>query len=191
MSDMVEPASPAGRVQPSVGVLDLFVAFSTVGIVGFGGVMPWVRWMLVEKRGWLTDEEFINVLSLSQLLPGGNVMNIAVAVGNRFAGFTGAAVALVGLMLLPSLLVLAIGLVYATYGNLPWVQGAFRSVAAAAAGLIIAMGLRFAYPMRRNPRAMLFMGATLVASAAFSLPLLWTIALFLPTSILAAWIFRK
>src|SRR5689334_2339669 len=84
----------------------LFVGFLIVGMQGFGGVLPFARRMLVEQRRWLSEREFIEVLSLSQFLPGPNIVNVSIIVGSRFRGPSGAAAASLGLMLMPFLIVL-------------------------------------------------------------------------------------
>ena len=184
---MVQPLPERRTVSPA----SLFMAFAGISLIGFGGVLPWVRWMLVEKRGWMTDEELVNALSVSQILPGGNVMNIAVFVGTRFGGFTGAAAALTGLVLLPSFIVIGIGVIAETFAQEPAVQGLFRAVSAAAAGLIIAMGLRMSWRFRVDPRALTAMLATVLAMAVLKLPLIVILATVLPASLAAVVLGRR
>ena len=117
---------PARRVT----LLDLFLGFGSVGLLGFGTALPWARWMLVEKRRWLSEEEMINVLALCQFLPGPNVCNISVCVGARFGGILGSVVALTGLMLAPIMIVLGLATIYASFGHLSAVQAAFRGAGA-------------------------------------------------------------
>ena len=167
-----------------VGPGELFLAFAGISLMGFGGVLPWVRWMIVERRRWMVEEEFVNALSLCQLIPGGNVMNIAVYVGARFGGLLGALSALAGLLLVPCLIVIGLGGLYQAYGDLPSVQGMFRAVSATAAGLILGMGLRIAWRYRKDVRALPVMAATILAMAWFKLPLLWILATILPASLL-------
>ncbi|MEY4592333.1 MAG: chromate transporter subunit, partial [Pseudomonadota bacterium] len=80
-----------------VGVWALFLGFSTVGLSGFGGVLPFARRMLVERRQWLSGEEFNSLMGMCQFLPGPNVVNLAVCVGRRFAGVSGAISGVLGL----------------------------------------------------------------------------------------------
>src|SRR4051812_37059523 len=79
----------------------LFLCFLTMGLTSFGGVLPWARRMLVEERAWLTNKEFLDALSLGQILPGPNVVNLSIMVGARFHGAVGAVLAFSGLMLAP------------------------------------------------------------------------------------------
>src|SRR5665647_1519263 len=89
---------------PAVTTRELFVGFLQVGLSGFGGVLPFARRMLVDKRRWLTELEFNEVLSLSQFLPGPNIVNVSIIVGRRFQGPIGALAATLGLMLMPLIL---------------------------------------------------------------------------------------
>lgn len=75
-------ASTRGDAYP--GVADLFLTFLTITMSGFGGVLPWARRTLVDKKRWLNDEEFAEALALSQFLPGPNIVNLAIVVGQRY-----------------------------------------------------------------------------------------------------------
>lgn len=171
------------------GLADLFLAFSGIAVMGFGGVLPWARRMLVEQRRWTSEEEFAELLSLCQFLPGGNIINIAVVVGERQRGVAGSLVAVSGLMAAPVLIVLALGTLYLQYGDLPQVQGALTGVASAAAGLILAMAAKMGEPlMRRSGRlALAFVVATFlgVGVLRYSLPIV--VLVLAPLSIAAAW----
>ncbi|KRE18233.1 hypothetical protein ASE63_03455 [Bosea sp. Root381] len=174
-----------------MGNLDLFLAFSGISIMGFGGVLPWVRWMIVERKGWLDEDEFVNALSLCQILPGGNVMNIAVYIGARFGGLAGAISAFAGLLLAPCLIVLGLGGLYQAFGHLPAVQGMFRGAAACAAGLILGMGLRMAWRYRGDARALPVIAVTILAMVWLRVPLLLLLATILPASLALAWSARS
>ena len=110
--------------------------------------MPFARRMLVEERRWLSAEEFTDVLSLCQLLPGPNIVNVAVCVGARYHGVRGALAAFAGLMTAPFFIIIALGALYTEYGHLPAVAALFRGISAAAAGLVVAMGLKMATSRR-------------------------------------------
>src|ERR1700693_5989276 len=102
----------------------LFVGFMHVGLQGFGGVLPFARRMLIEQHRWLTEREFTEVLSLSQFLPGPNIINAAIIIGNRFRGPLGSMAASLGLMLMPFIIVLVLASLYARYAGLDAVRGA-------------------------------------------------------------------
>jgi len=133
--------------------------------------MPWVRRMAVEQRRWLTAAEFSGMLGLCQFLPGGNVMNVTVALGARFHGAAGAATAFTGLMAAPVVSVIAMGVVYDRYGELPVVRHAFAGLAAAASALVLANALKIAAPLRSMPIGIGIALATFIAIAVLRLPL--------------------
>ncbi|MBK8739113.1 MAG: chromate transporter [Betaproteobacteria bacterium] len=176
---------------PAVSTSELFTAFLKVGLSGFGGVLPFARRMLVEQRKWLTELEFNEVLSLSQFLPGPNIVNVTVIVGRRFQGVAGAVAATLGLMLMPMVIVLALAAVYGQFAQIAAVKSATHAVSAAAAGLIIAVGFRMARPLRRTPWQV---GIAVVAFAAIGvarLPLLWVLAALAPLAVGVAWWTRR
>ena len=128
----------------------LFLGFSSVGLSGFGGVLPFARRMLVEERRWMTAEEFNAQLGLCQFLPGPNVINLAVVVGKRYQGALGAIVATVGLLAGPLAIVLLLALLYDAYGSLPLAQGMLRGIAAVGCGLLFAMAWRMGAAIREK-----------------------------------------
>ncbi|ACR30365.1 chromate transporter [Burkholderia glumae] len=167
----------------AVGIGELFVGFLGLGLVSFGGALPFARRALVEERRWLTPEEFTDLLGLCQFLPGGNVINLSVAVGMRFRGVPGALAGLLGLIAGPTLVVVGLGVIYARTQGDPRVQHLFGGLAAAAAGLLIAMAVKVARPLRQAPAAA---GVALLAFAAIAvarLPLLATMLVLTPLSI--------
>ncbi len=166
----------------------LFRCFLVIGITGFGGVLPVVVHEIVRKREWLDAEEFTEILSICQVLPGPNIVNISVLFGMRVAGLRGGLVSLMGLLLLPVALVLVLGTLYSGFADVPQVQGAVRAVAAGAAGLLIAVSLRLLWPQRRNP-LVLGLGAVVVVAAAWvRWPLIWVILCFGPLSLLLTYL---
>ena len=165
---------------------ELFLRFTQVAVSGFGGVLPFARRMLVDERGWLSAEEFADVFSLCQLLPGPNIVNIAVCVGARYHGARGAAAAAAGLMTAPFLIMLAIGALYTKYGDLPAVAGVFHGFAAAAAGLILAVGIKMAGSRRLRSAMALFAAATFVGIAILKIPLVLLLLAAGPASVAAA-----
>ncbi len=168
--------------------LDLFLGFTRVAAFAFGGVLPWARFVVVERRRWLSSEEFTDILAMSQLLPGPNIVNMAVAIGARFRGPTGSLAAVAGLLVLPVAVVLMLASLYGRFAELPAVQGALGAMAAAAAGLVLAMAAKIAEPVLRARFrvAAPFVVATFVAVAVFRLPLWPVIAVVAPLSVLAS-----
>ena len=125
---------------PHVTAWALFLVFSQITLSGFGGIVFWARRVLVERQHWLTEQEFVDLLALGQLLPGPNVLNVTVMVGYRCAGWAGAAAAVTGFLGWPCLLVIALGMLHQRYGTHPLVQPALNGMAAVSAGLLLAAG---------------------------------------------------
>jgi chromate transporter len=182
-------ALPDTLAAPAVSKRDLFVCFLQMGLVSFGGVLPWARRMLVEQRRWLSNEEFVHMLSLGQMLPGPNVVNVSIMVGNRFHGGIGALLAITGLLLAPLLIILVLALLYTEYGHLPAVQRAFAGTAAATAGLVLAMGIKMLVLQPRTWPVGVVTVATFAGAGLLGLPLLAVLAVLAPLGILLAWKF--
>jgi chromate transporter len=179
-------SAPAAR-QPRVSPLELFLAFSQLALSGFGGVLPWAHRTLVERKAWLTQREFVETLALGQLLPGPNIGNMAVMIGYRFAGYTGAAAAFAGLVGGPFLLMIALGMLYSRYGALPLVQQALSGMSSVAAGLVLATGLKMSASMKRRRRPWLFALLALAGVGVLRWPLLLVVGALAPFAIVAAW----
>lgn len=170
-----------------VSTAALFFGFLRVGLSGFGGVLPFARRMLVERERWLTEQEFTEVLSLGQFLPGPNIVNVSVIVGRRFGGAIGATAATAGLMLMPLAIVLLLAVIYAQFAQIEAVRNACTAVSAAAAGLVLAMGLKMARPIAGTPWQVGIGVVALLAIGFLRTPLLWTLALLAPVAVAIAW----
>ena len=143
----------------------LFLGFSSVGLSGFGGVLPFARRMLVEQKRWMSADEFNTQLGLCQFLPGPNVINLSVLVGKRYQGVAGAIVAPLGLLAAPLLIVLLLALAYDRWGSLPLAQGMLRGIAAAGCGLLFAMAWRMGTALKDKPFFLPFTVLTVAAIA--------------------------
>ena len=137
------------RTQPQ-SLTDLFVSFSLLALQGFGGVLAVVQRELVEKKRWMTREEFVEEWAVAQIMPGPNVVNLSLMIGSRYFGFKGAMAALAGMLAAPLVIVLLLALVYAQFADHSGVQGALRGMAAVAAGLIAATGLKLFGALQKN-----------------------------------------
>lgn len=158
---------------------DLFWSFSWLALQGFGGVLAVVQRVLVEKKQWLTREQFVEEWAVAQILPGPNVVNLALMLGDRYYGFSGAMLAMAGMLFFPLLIVLAMVVLYSGVADMPQVQGALRGMGAVTAGLITATGLKLLPALQRNPLGKvlcwLAVALTFVAIALLRVPLLWVL----------------
>jgi chromate transporter len=168
------PSSAAARPESP---RSLFVAFTGLALQGFGGVLAVVQRELVERRRWLTNEEFIEDWAVAQVMPGPNVVNLALMIGDRHFGLRGAAAALAGMLAVPTLLLLALAALYAGFADHPAMAGALRGMGAVAAGLIGGMALKLAAALRQHPLGWPIAGAlallTALAVGGLRVPLPW------------------
>ena len=141
---------PTGRAQPR-SLADLFFSFSWLALQGFGGVLAVVQRELVERKRWMSNEEFIEDWAVAQILPGPNVINISMMIGSRYFGLPGALAALSGMLVFPLVLLLGLTIAYVEFASSPAVIGALRGMATVAAGLIIGTGLKMLPALKKNP----------------------------------------
>ncbi len=173
--------------------LELFVSFSAMALQGFGGVLPIAQRAICERKRWLTRQEFLETFALSQVLPGPNICNLALILGDRYFGVRGATAALGGLFAGPLVIVIALAAFYEHFASVPAVAGALKGMGAVAAGLIGGMALKLASGLRGN--AMGVAACTVFAIATFALvgvlrvPLIW--ALFGIGPLACAWAWRR
>ena len=169
---------PLALAQPSCKK-ELFIAFTLLALQGFGGVIAIAQRVLCEQKRWLTREQFVEILAVAQVLPGPNVCNVALMIGDRFFGWRGAFAALAGMMAVPLVIVLMLTALYAHYAMNPAVSGALRGMGAVSAGLIVGTALKLVAALRSNPMQPPVCGAFLLAAfAAVALlrwPLVWVI----------------
>ena len=151
---MTPPPSPLSSNLPDhpqpQSLTDLFVSFTWLALQGFGGVLAVVQRELVEKKRWMTREEFLDDWAVAQIMPGPNVVNLSMMIGARAFGLKGAMAALAGMLTVPLILVLLLALVYAQVADHPAVAGALRGMGAVAAGLIAATGLKLFGALQSN-----------------------------------------
>ena len=158
---------------------DLFWSFSWLALQGFGGVLAVVQRELVEKKQWLTREEFVEDWAVAQILPGPNVVNLALMIGDRYFGMRGALSALAGMLTFPLVVVLILAAAFAGISDLPQVQGALRGMGAIAAALITATGLKLISAMKSNVMGQAVCWGlailTFIAIGVLRWPLLWVL----------------
>ncbi len=184
---MSEPAAGAGRVgaanESTLAVpasnKDLFVTFTFLALQGFGGVLAVAQRVLCEQKRWLSKEQFVDILALAQVLPGPNVCNVALMIGDRFSGWRGAFSALAGMMSVPLVVVLILTVLYAQYSGFPMVAGALKGMGAVSAGMIIGTALKLAPTLKQNPLGVPACagigGAMFVCVALLRWPLVWVL----------------
>ena len=192
LPDPPPPPANQNAPLPPPTLSELFRAFFSMALHGFGGVLPWARRAIVDEKRWMTAQEFNEAFAVSQFLPGANVVNLAVIFGGRLHGPAGAAVALAGLLLPPMAIVLALGALYGRYGDIDALQRILAGVAAAAAGLIGAIVIKMAQPLlREGAGALVIAAAGFVAVGVMRWPLPYVLLVLVPLSIALAWWVRR
>lgn len=185
---MAQDPQPLAR---PASLTELFTAFTALALQGFGGVLAVAQRVLCEERRWLSREDFVEILAVAQVLPGPNVVNMSLTIGDRFFGWRGAVVALAGMMSVPLVLVLVLAAVYTEFAQVPAVAGALKGMGAVAAGMIAGTALKLAPVLRGNPMGT--MACVIVASAAFIAiallrwPLLWVLPILGLAACAFAW----
>ena len=175
------PASPA----------EFFWACNGLALQGFGGVLAVAQRELVERRRWLTREQFIEMLSISQILPGPNIVNLALALGYRYFGLRGALAGMAGLLTLPLLIVLSLAALYSRFAHEPLLAAALRGMGAVAAGLLLATAAKLIGTLKGNALGLpLCLGAASLAFVAIALlrwPLVAVLGVLGSAAVTLAW----
>jgi chromate transporter len=158
-----QPATPA----------ELFSVFTRMALQGFGGVLPVTQRELVERQRWLSQQQFVEMLSLAQVLPGPNVVNLSLMIGDRFFGTRGAVAAMAGMLAAPLVVVLALAVLALQLQAHPWAAGALKGMGVVSAGLVIATAGKLAGSLRRNPLGLLLCAAAALLALAAVGALRW------------------
>ena len=191
MSEGAPAPAEAALAEPA-SLAELFFTFNRLALQGFGGVLAIAQHELVDRQRWLTRHQFVEMLSLSQVLPGPNVVNLALMFGDRFFGWRGALAALGGMLLVPLVIVLVLTAAYAELSGIEVVAGALRGMGAVAAGLVIATAFKLMGTLRSNrlglPLAAAFSIATFVMIALLRWPLVGVLGGLGSLAVLVAWI---
>jgi chromate transporter len=173
---------------PSPSALQLALTFNRIALASFGGgLSAWSRQVVVEDRGWMTDEEFLSAMTICRVLPVANQVNLAVFVGTKLSGALGALAAVGGLLALPIMIVLGLGALYLAHRDDPSVQSALRGVIAASVALSLSLAYKTGRKELRTWPAWLLFGAALLFSAIFRVPLLALLAVLIPVGLFWAW----
>ena len=166
------------RVPRSPG--EIFRVCTRIALQGFGGVLPIIQREWVEKERWLTREQFLEQLAVAQVMPGPNVVNLALIFGDRAFGLRGAMAGLGGMLLVPLGVVLVLTVGYTHYASHPVVAGALRGMGAAAAGLIFSTGIKLLSALRRSVMgwrtSLAFVALMFAGIALAGVPLIWMLA---------------
>jgi len=160
---VLQPETDRAVASAEVSIGQIFLEFLIIGASSFGGVVPYLRGSLVTKRHWIDDKEFVEMLSISQSLPGLNATNMAVVVGEKLRGWMGSVAAIVGICLPGGLLMYAVGMFYRSHGDHDFVTAGLKGVAAAAVGLILSTVVSLSKKSLSGKFDFVFMALTVIA----------------------------
>ena len=179
---MGQTAAPSPRVALSI----LFYEFLKVSLLASGGGIAWAHRITVERRRWLSDAEFTDIVSVCQFMPGPNVVGIAVCVGAKLRGLLGSVAATAGFVLIPGIVGFSLGVLWFRHTGVPLLQNVLIGISAAAAGMMIATGLRLLRAYRRRLPALLFAALAFAGITVGQFPLLLVLLILAPLSIAIA-----
>jgi chromate transporter len=177
---------PVEQSRRTVSKSELFFGFLKIGLLGFGGIAPWARHVIIEERRWLTEKEFAAILGIGQILPGPNTMNASVMIGDRFQGITGALLCLLGQMAMPLVIITSLAVVYQRYASVPEVKAALIGAAAGAAGLVLGTALKMAQKIKLTPLGLLVGLLAFGSIGLFQWPLVPVVVVLVPLGVAAA-----
>jgi chromate transporter len=180
MSD-VEP-------RPTVSLPEIFALFARIGLTSFGGgLSAWIYREVVDRRRWLTEPEFLAGLTLAQILPGPNVINVSIYIGQRLRGSAGSVIAAMALLLPPMVVAVALLALFRNFSDLDWLRDLLEGIAAAAVGLTFSVGYRAArHAMTSNRRAPAVLLVVFIAIGVLRWPLIPVVLVVAPLAVLAA-----
>jgi chromate transporter len=173
--------------RPIPSLLDLFLTYGRIGLIGFGGINAWARRVLVEEKRWLSDQDYAETLGLGQVLPGPNALNAAIMIGDRFHGTAGAIAAPVAMFGGPLILLAGLAMFYDAYGEVPVVKAVLAGVAAAAAGMVLGTAAKMTQKLKPPPMLLAVGLCTLLAAGVLRVPLPYVVLGLAPFGIAAAW----
>ncbi len=149
---------------------ELFTTFTAITLQAFGGALAHIERAVVQRKRWLTAEEFLGLFAISQALPGPTGISFCVLLGDRYFGLRGAAAALAGFILVPSVVVLLLAALFQHFQQLPWLQGALHGMGGASVGLVIVTAVRMSRSLRGDRLGMGVAALTFVAVALLQVP---------------------
>ncbi|MEZ2127576.1 MULTISPECIES: chromate transporter [unclassified Sinorhizobium] len=176
--------------EPVVGVnlLTLFLACLKLGLLSFGGGLSgWVYQDFVLRRGWISDEDFASSFAMGQMLPGGNVANLVICLGEQLRGPLGAAVAVFGLLVGPFFSVILMAGIVGAIPQAETLDVALGGAAAAAVGFLFNLCWRGVRRERNHPAMLVVIAAVVLGAGILKLPLLLVTLIVAPISIVIAW----
>ncbi|MET0316412.1 MAG: chromate transporter [Rhodococcus fascians] len=171
-----------------VGLFELALTFNHIALASFGGgLSAWSREILVVEKKWMGEAEFLSAMTMCRILPGANQVNMAVFAGTKMRAIPGAVAAIVGLCFLPMVFVLAMSFLYFSFKEVPAVKGVLHGASAAAVALTLTMVIKTGQKCLNGLVPVALFAGAFVLNGLLRWPLLVTLAIIAPLSLLWAW----
>jgi chromate transporter len=184
--------TPEGGKPATVPLIALLVTFLRLGTMTFGGsVQSWVHREIVERLGWLDNKSFLSGLTVAQVLPGANPVNIALYVGLQLRGGVGAGIAVLGMIVPSFCVILVLGYFYRAFGHLTVVHFVLAGLAASGVGATLTMGIKVARRLPRDWATMLIAVVVFLVVGVLRWPMVPVVAVAVPLSVLWAYVLER
>ncbi len=172
-----------------VSLIELLGVFMKIGMMSFGGALSgWMHREIVARRGWLAEEDFLSGLALGQIMPGANVANLSLYIGQRLRGGIGAVVALIGMLLPPMVFVVLLAVLYRHVAGVLWVHRFIDGVAAAAIGLTFMVGIRASRRVERRVGPVALVILIILTVGVLRWPMVPVVLCLTPAAVALAWL---
>jgi chromate transporter len=179
-------APTAHAEQPSL--FELAWTFNHIALASFGGgLSAWSREVIVVEKKWMGEGEFLSAMTMCRILPGANQVNMAVFTGTKLRAVPGAVAAVIGLCLMPMVFVLVMAFLYFRFKEVPAVKGILHGASAAAVALTLTMVIKTGQKCLTGLVPVALFAAAFVLNGLVRLPLLATLAIVAPLSLIWAW----
>ncbi len=169
------PQEPSSIKQPN-NCWDIFWSFTCMAMQAFGGSTAIEQQFLVDQKQWLTMPRFLEMLTVSQVLPGPNIMILSVMLGDRYFGWRGALAAFLGMITFPATLMLTVFVIYEQYASNPVVSAALAGMAASASGMVIGAAIKLVPNIKSNiigkPVWILLLAVTFISVGLFKMSMI-------------------
>ncbi|MGV0992178.1 MAG: chromate transporter [Mycobacterium sp.] len=188
MSDEAPASTPARSTPARPSLAEIAITFNNIALAAFGGgLSAWSREVVVVRRKWMGEEQFLSAMTMCRIMPGATQVNLAVFVGSHLRAGLGAAAAVIGLCLVPVALILTLGFFYFTFKEVPAVKGALHGASAAAVALTVTMVIKTGQKCLTGPVPIALFAAAFILNGILRWPLLISLAILAPLSLIWAW----
>jgi len=189
-SQLAEETTAAGPT--TIPLSSILVSFLRLGATSFGGgTTAWTYRETVERRGWFSEDAFLQALTVAQVLPGANAVNLAVFLGMQLRGAAGAAVAAFGIVLPAFVLILTLAGIYQQLASWPEAPAVLTGLACVGIASTLLNGVKASRQLKGRIVPILIAVLVFGLVGVLRWPLVWVVAALTPASIAAAYLLDR